>query len=582
MPAKKPTKTVKGNPVKGKEAKESSAKKTPPPRSMRSKLEDDLRRIEADIKRLKTSAKRGIKVEEAALLSKDIKTTPRPAYSMHEVDADRLKQGITEASRGTAAYVLTILLSAGILAYLFGSAETYVAYVLCGVVLWKFIHQHHESRSHILHSFFSTGVMIIPLYLLYFLFNDLFGLVVCVLYAMSFVIAGLLYIFHTKRGHKEELHVSFPKTLLAMIYSHFLAAALASSMAYILMTTLLTDSFKSVFTISATIIFPTLLVYFFLTKFLYLRFFDRVHVKREVLKGLKHGAAYAALFVVCIIFAYMLTAVQLTTSAKADYRNIMDDVVLNFPNIRADIAQTAFDHGTTELSDTKTARDMIAETDRIKRQANDLKRQTDTLSFSLYDYISDTYMTKLTETELEVKQAHLLAKNAEEAKDDLLREYEKVSQMKAEARYDDGSTSMSEHHTNLNIYVSGYVPYEPLPEVRYLREKIESGTDSYTSLLSDEMLFDFALVYSPETRRLLPGKSRFSRAAHELLQHTKLFRDFMILVFESSASEAQEIAHPSMTEALYNGRSADETMMSQILRYRIIKSNIEATKALAE
>ncbi len=105
--------------------------------------------------------------------------------------------------------------------------------------------------------------------------------------------------------------------------------------------------------------------------------------------------------------------------------------------------------------------------------------------------------------------------------------------------------------------------------------------DSYTALLADSRLLEFNLAYSPDMNIFMEGDSRFSKRIYDMMYHTSMFRDLMVLGLNSILQQAHETVDPMPISYLYESQS-EESTESAVLRYRIIKSNFEATLSLFE
>jgi hypothetical protein len=450
-----------------------------------------------------------------------------------------------------------------VIAFLFGSWKTFLFYVAFGIFLWWWSHRFHLAKARILKTFITLGILVPVLYFFYWVFNDLLSLLVCVFYALSFVIAGVLYFYHVKRELAGVIHRSFSRTFLVIFYSHMIALAAASLLAYLLPKVLIHDSFVGIIDLILAWVFPTLLLYFFLTKFLYLKFFDSVHIRRDILQGLAHGAAYALIFIILLVLAYVLTAIQFAGMERASYETEFTHITTRLSNVDFDLSMAASGTSKNFLGFEITG-DVLSLADNSIQDVAAVNEEL-TRSFSFGDYMSDNYCTLLVANRVEVSKAASEEYGINEVKSDLIREYRRVRWFEREGLYDDSTTTIEAHLASLSAYLDGnYVPYVEPYRFALLRDKISSSADSYSALLEDGDLLDFNLVYRPEMSVLAEGDSRFSRAFYDVVYHTRVFRDFMVLVFNSITLQVEDTLEP----------------YSKVLRYRVLRSNIEATLSL--
>ncbi|MFH1064147.1 MAG: hypothetical protein V1729_03645 [Candidatus Woesearchaeota archaeon] len=477
-------------------------------------------------------------------------------------------------------YFVSAMVCVALLAFLFGTAKTFIFYSIFGLFLWWWIHRFHVSRLHILKPFLSLGSLTIFLYFFYLAFNDLLSLLVCVMYSISFVIAGALYLYHTKNEFTGEIHRSFPRTFLVMFYAHIIALTAASILAYALPPLLLGDSFVSIMFLLVAWLFPVLLAYFFFTKFLYLRFFDRVHIKRDALKGLAHGAGYAGVFVALMLLAYLLSAIQLTGMERVTYASIFETGTMSLAESKLEI-YSAFGE---EFPGFGVAKDMMGIIDTTMA---DILAKEDLLqrSFSFNDYISDDYFTMLAGNRRLARSAAGSAFSVADVGADVVREYGRMKMYIAQGVFEEGTQNLEDHDAFLKAYLSAYyAPYSEPPQFSALRQRLagskEPGMDLYSALFADGQMLDFNLAYDPDMRVFVSGDSRFSKRFHWMMYHTIVFRDMMLFVLDSLLLEVDEVVEPYPVRLLQ--ASADDYLPSNVLRNRVIKANFDATVSLID
>lgn len=528
-------------------------------------FEDDVKRVEDEIMRHKREL--GLiseeKVPSASAITGSI-------YSLMRA----LRHPLTP-------YFISAIFCVLVLAFLFGSFTTFAVYLAFGLFLWWWSHQFHLSRSGILKPFIYLGVLVIVLYALHAIFNDLLGIIVMALYAISFVIAGVLYLYHLKRGLYSETHSSFPRTFLVVFYSHMIAFSSASLIAYVLSGILFRDAFVSIMYVLLAWVFPCLLLYFFLTKFLYLRFFDRVHIKRDALKALGHGVAHAVVFIMIVMLAYILTAFQLVGMERAAYDGVLKEAASDFSVVNFDVS-VADESGTDNLLGTKVARDVLSINDDYSREAM-VAPSSIRASFSFGDYISDEYFARLVRNRVLVSSVASRAYGISMLKSDLIRENSRLEQQELAGKFDDGTDTLEGHLLELKVYMKAvYVPYVEPYQFARVEQKIAESYNSYSGLIADGELVDLDVVSIPEMYPLLPHGSRFGKAAYETLYHTKVFRDLAVFAFRTVVMQAEDTIEPEAYRLLQDmGEPAGiESTKSSVLRYRTIHSNHEAARAI--
>ncbi|HII72133.1 TPA: hypothetical protein HA265_05245 [Candidatus Woesearchaeota archaeon] len=77
---------------------------------------------------------------------------------------------------------------------------------------------------------------------------------------------------------------------------------------------------------------------------------------------------------------------------------------------------------------------------------------------------------------------------------------------------------------------------------------------------------------------LKPGRSRFSRQFYNVIYHTIIFRDLMVFVFNTITLNVEETIDPYAMGSLYHP-VPEESLLSSVLRYRVVKANLDAALA---
>ncbi len=555
--------------------------------SFMSEIDAELHSIEEDIKRFKGH------VESPPEHVEPVAVRPEPkkvvSASRLESAVEREVEEVKEERRfeipanlgSLFLYFVSSLVFTAVLAFLFGSGPTFLFYFAFGIFLWWWSHRFHKEDAHVIRPFLSLGSLVVFLYLSYLLFGDLLSLLVCVVYSLSFVVAGVLFFYHTKKELSGEIHRSFPRTFLVVFYSHVIALAAASAVAYLIGMLLLSGSFMSVGFLILAWLLPSLLVYFFLTKFLYLRFFDQVHIKRDVMKGLGHALIYSVVFIVLLLMAYLLTAMQFVAMEKDSYEDAFAGIFADLQNVRADIQESAYRYDSPELMGLRVSQDVLSLSDELYRNATGLRIDVSRTAFSFWDYLSDAYFAKLVNDRQVVSSVSVFTSEVEEVKEDLFREYERLKRQQDAGVFDDGSTSLEGHYDHLFMRVADlYMPYGPNPHIEMLRARIRESSHSFEELLADGELLEFNMVYHPDMEVFLPGDSRFSRMFYDIVYHTAIFRDLMVFGFNTITFNVKETVDPFALRAIYV--DADESLLSGVLRLRVIRSDLEATLSLAD
>jgi len=432
----------------------------------------------------------------------------------------------------------------GILTYLLGYPKMFfvhAAYAAALVYVTEFFHKRGDLTVKV----FYTGLMIIPLYLIYLYSNDLLSLVMTVIFMISFVVTIALYFHHSKKEHTRELHHSFTRTFLAEWYAHVVSLAIAVALLYYIPNIILMDKFYSLLYIIIFWIPVPTLAYFFMNKFLYLRFFEPIHIRKDAVEGLKHALAYTVILIACLTLGYLLTAIQITIQEKDASLQKIDTAILKIETAKARLADLPKMKVTTE----------VAEELNLLKQTLENKKATITENFGVGDYFSDRYFSVLLEKRQALNYAILNKDNAIETVADLERNQGKVG--------------------NRTFVEQNYRPAQESKDLEEYRLHLKKSMNHYSMLMFDNSLFAFVHSYSDTGMQIFaPGFSKLSKKTYYITSHLRIFRDMLLYSFDNIIYTAQNIENPQILNEMYRNRQTIESRQSKDLRYAVLGDNI--------
>ena len=135
------------------------------------------------------------------------------------------------------------------------------------------------------------------------------------------------------------------------------------------------------------------------------------------------------------------------------------------------------------------------------------------------------------------------------------------------------------HYENLaSFMLNNYVPFQEPLELSMVRDRYTDVT-SYGKMFGDGMLLDFNTAYDTDSQVLVAGTSRFSKKSYDILYHTVLYREIMHLVSDGIITSVEDSLETYAVRVLRNP-AADESLLSKVLRYRIVKSNTEGSLSI--
>ncbi len=320
-------------------------------------------------------------------------------------------------------HIVIYTIALAILTYLLGYPRLFFIHFFFGVALLGVTHYFHR-RGDLTVKIFYTGLMIIPLYLIYLQYNDLLSLVMTVTFTISFVVAIALYFHHSGKETKRELHASFTRTFMAEWYAHVVSLSFAIFVAYNMPQLIFRNTFYSLLYIIIFWITPITLVYFFMNKFLYLRIFDPLHVRKDAIEGMKHAIVYSILLIACLTLGYLLTSIQITIQEKDATLQQIDASIIELRTAEIMLYELPYD-----VQKYQVTREIKQEITTLK-QAFENRKSLITQNFGVGEYFSDEYFSVLLDKKEALTFLILKKHNAIETVRDLIRVKNRKKELK--------------------------------------------------------------------------------------------------------------------------------------------------------
>lgn len=501
-------------------------------------------------------------------------SVPAQVPAATQVSSVPISDTIPEKTAFLWWYFIIYALGLGVLYYLGGTWQTLVAALVFSIIL-ELACSNHSPRLHHIHSFTFLGLMILVLYAGVIYFNDVMSILLAAVYALSFVVAAALYFYHRDKEFAEDLHKSFPRTFAVVFYSHVIALSVALALAWLLPQVLVGDSFVTVAFLLCAWVLPCVFAYFFLTKFLYLRFFDPVHVLRDLWRAFIKGFCYSILLLLVFGGAYLLTAMQLTMFETAGHQSSVESAIGKAGKVMFELSEPDI---SADLRDSEVSREVQVFSSSLIDELKSKKDVVGSRYFTVEDYISDAYFGKLLSDLFLVSYLNSYSDDAVSVKDDLFREYSRLEAEKL-AGFADGSSDSSAHLTVLKDYVlSHYEPYSQSAELSALEQDAAAMAGSYAGLVESSGIATLATDASGDMM-LFDADSRLGASVYSVLRHTVLFRDVLLFTLRNDIFVAREISNPSVVDELYYDWDVQESETSKIIRFRILKSEYDAWRA---
>ncbi len=452
-------------------------------------------------------------------------------------------------------HVVTFVASLIILAFLLNSKSLvfYSVLTVAALAFAHFLKQHH--RPHDVLSI--MGLFFLPLAVTLIAFRDLLVWLLLAVYAVSVVSTVIIYYYH-KKAHRPL------KIMWQVTYSRIIAVTLAAILACVLPYLVLTDAFFSVFEMIFVFVLPLAFVFFFASKFFYIYFFDRKHIRLDLWRSFKHTVIYTLVFIVILMCLYAIFAAGFYGSRSAVYSDNLDLAVLGISKLDEGLADIP-----GELGELIVTQDLLTYASGLRDDISAEAELASHRTISLGDIVDDSYFTLLADNGFRSVRYSVLMMHLADARESLVDNYEELG--------GDGLDASGLRGGGL-AYMEGYVednfrPYSQDPAVAELIASLGEPSVKFSDFEDTGLFFWFAdeagldFVYHSE--------SVLGRQASFVLRHMTPFRDLARMALRMRVFIEKEAASAEVIEHLYFNRDKDLVPLGSAVRHGIIMDYIE-------
>lgn len=525
------------------------------------------------------------------VVSKDLIAKPAaiPVASVLKREVDILQREIDKQTRfllhPLELHAITLVVSIVLLAIIFQSQGIVLyfgilaALLLIGSVLhWHGHQMYHVSRM--------LGLFIIPALITLLFMPDTLLWVLLGVFVISFISSFVIQHWHN-RVHKLS------QVMLVSVYSRIVSLTASVLLLVILPSFVLPDAFVSIAYILSTIILPATFVYFFLSRSMYLYFFDPRHPRLDVKRSLHQAVLFSGAFFVIVIILYASFASVFFTSHASRLSNAVDE------RVRDTIAlQKTLEHRnpTAQLLTVQMAlQEDIQNTEVFKELDNaithlmnnfaDLRSRIDTKGFAFVMALDDSYFTTTVEHATSLVSLSQQQKQLFEAKRQLFEVKEQFisvyqlheATIRVGTQFEDGSKTLEEHIFSLQ---QNTLAFEPA--------RISSETLDWILRLDDPAVpasyvekegIGWLLTREPPLNSIYRNRNVFEERAFFVARHTRLFLDLLRLKSRDVLTQENEQLTSPFIAALWNRRTIDETDLSKAIRLELIQNEASRLKS---
>ena len=456
-------------------------------------------------------------------------------------------------------HVVTLVASLIVLGFIFNSTGLLFYSVLTIAVLAfaHFLKKHYRPHDILT----ILGLFFLPLLLTIAVFRDVLVWLLLAVYALSALSTVIIYHYH-KKAHP------LLKVMWQVTYSKVVAVTLALLVACLL-PLVFPDAFFSVIELIFLYVLPVIFVFFFASKFFYLYFFDRRHLRHDLALSLRHTLIYSLVFMLALMCIYSLFAASFYNGEKEKYDKQLDTSLVLVSELEDSARKLP-----AEIFVLPVTKDMISFAGTLHDAVSGLKSRSLDSSISLSDIIDDSYVSDIVGNNVDslrlVRKQELLAV----LKSDIIRKHDAISAVVAsKGAFSDGTSSLDSHVGVLKDYVdANFVPYSKDQDIRDLLSKIDDPGISYDVFERGGFSYMFVAnkVWAGGFDYIYNSGSIFGRQMSLVTRHMSIYRDIARLTLDLQIFTKLEELSPSSMEIIYENRGADSVPMSMAIRYELL------------
>jgi hypothetical protein len=457
-------------------------------------------------------------------------------------------------------HVVTFVTSLLILALLLRSTSMIFYSVLTiGALLFAhFLKQHHRPHDIIT----IIGLFFLPLAFTLAAFRDAMSILLLIVYLIAVISTIIIYYYHKK------VHTPL-KIMWQVTYSKIIAITLALIVACLL-PFIFPDAFLSIFELIFIFVLPIAFVFFFASKFFYLYFFDRIHIRADLKRSLRFTVIYTLAFIVIVMCIYSLFAAGFYNSRSAKYSDSLDTALLGVSSLESSLIKQP-----REMQQLMVMKDLEGVAAELRENLTLEKSLVVERAISFEDILDDSYFATLSQDSFNtlrfvVWQVELygLKRSIYDAEQDV------EEMLRINPAFANRTKAIDLYAEELKSRVDAvFTPYSQDPDLQDLVENLNDP--SLKASFFEEQGFFYWFAEETGLEFVYGSKSIVSRQLSFVLRHTKNFKSLAQLTVNAVVFIIKESGSPVPVERLYANRDVDVLPMSKAIRYTILDDTLE-------
>ncbi|MFH1064146.1 MAG: hypothetical protein V1729_03640 [Candidatus Woesearchaeota archaeon] len=453
-------------------------------------------------------------------------------------------------------HVVTFVASLIVLAFLFNSTGMifYSVLAIAALIFAHFLRQHHRPHDVIT----ILGVFFLPLAFTLMAFRDVFTIVLTGVYLVSGISTVILYFYHKKE------HTPL-KIMWQVTYSRIIAITLGVVVAAILPSLVLPDAFLSIPELLFLYILPVSFVFFFASKFFYLYFFDRKHIRLDLMRSLKHTLIYTLGFLVIFICIYSLFAVNFYNTKMGEYSDNLDNSLLLVSNLDKDLMRLPED-----VSRMMVTKDLESFTGQVLMDVAAQRTAVDRQSMSFGDVLDDSYFSVLSGNVVDTVRMVIMQQELLALRQGILERYDEFSGDEWKLF----TSSLDAYSKELEVFIDdNYVAFAQDDTVSEVMQALDDPSVPPSYFETEGVFYWFA--QETQLSFVYGSKSIFGKQLSAVARKSVVFREFTGIVVRIMVLVSKESSSPAAIEHIYANMDADIIPMSKVIRRSIISDSLK-------
>ncbi|MBI5398354.1 hypothetical protein HZB03_02720 [Candidatus Woesearchaeota archaeon] len=456
-------------------------------------------------------------------------------------------------------HIITLFVSLVILGIIFRSRGIilYIGIMGAMLLIGSVLHKHGHVTHHVARM---LALFIVPAFIAAIFMPDALLLVLLGIFIISFVSSFIIHYWHD-RVHK------LTQIMVVSVYSRTVSLTAAVLVLVLLPSFVLADAFVSFTYVLATIILPAIFVYFFLSRFMYLYFFDHRHARLDAKRSLHQTVIFTGAFLAIVIVLYAAFASVFYTSHTSRLSDAVDERIRDTAAL-----QKTLEHAPATLRNAEVFKELDYAASLHMSKLGTLHSSIDTKPFTFDMALDDSYFTAAVQYAGTLLSLSQYQEQLFDAKEQLSSAYQRVQEsVRGDAHLQNESAksaTLEKRIASLQAATQHFKPSEMPGETLEWTDRLDDPAVPVSYVEKEGLAW--LLTRQQSLNIVYRNQNLFEERVFFVLRNTLLFRDTLRLSSHSLLlREEQQLTTPLLT-MFWQRRAIDESLLSKTLRLELI------------